>query len=107
LQKQKAGRSASAASTVESGHTSILASTDDEAERRPHSSNLLAPGQQGQDARLSEFYEAYYRNSHLGPAQPVDAKTQFADRQSTIMEVDTPMASPMFPPSSQRPGSAF
>jgi len=107
LQKQKPGRSASAASTVESGHTSILASTDDEAERRPHSSNLLAPGQQGQDARLSEFYEAYYRNSHLGLAQPVDGKTQFADRQSTIMEVDTPMASPMFPPSSQRPGSAF
>ncbi|KAH6877681.1 hypothetical protein BKA58DRAFT_80328 [Alternaria rosae] len=106
LQKHKAGRSASAASTVESGHTSILASTDDETERRPQSSNLLAPGQQGQDSRLSEFYEAYYRNSHLGPAQPVEDKKQFADRQSTIMEVDTPMASPMFP-SSQRPGSAF
>jgi hypothetical protein len=95
------------AATVESGHTSILASTDDEAERRPsHSSTLLAPGQGGKDTRLSEFYEAYYRNSHMGPAQPVDSKQQYAERYSTIMEVDTPMASPMFP-NNHNPGAAF
>ncbi|CAN9303727.1 hypothetical protein AA0119_g3821 [Alternaria tenuissima] len=106
-QKQQTRRSASAASTVESGHTSILASTDDEAERRPsHASTLLAPGQGGKDTRLSEFYEAYYRNSHMGSTQPVDVKKQYAERQSTIMEVDTPMASPMFP-HNQNPGAAF
>ncbi|CAN9337284.1 unnamed protein product [Alternaria alternata] len=106
-QKQQTRRSASAASTVESGHTSILASTDDEAERRPsHASTLLAPGQGGKDTRLSEFYEAYYRNSHMGSTQPVDVKKQYAERQSTIMEVDTPVASPMFP-HNQNPGAAF
>jgi hypothetical protein len=106
LQKQNTGHSASA-KTVESGHTSILASTDDGAERHlSRSSNLLAPGQHGKDARLSEFYEAYYRHSHLGPAQPVDIKKQSAERQSTIMQIYTPMASPMLT-SNQSPGSAF
>ena len=82
-------------------------STDNGAEQRPKSSNLLAPGQAGgKDARLSEFYEAYYRNSTLASAQPVDLKMQTIDRQSTIMEVDSPMASPMFP-KTQQPGAAY
>jgi hypothetical protein len=106
VQKQNTGRSASP-TTVESGHTSILASTEDDAERHlSRSSNLLAPGQHGKDARLSEFYEAYYRNSHLGPAQPVDVKKQSTESQSTIMKIDSPMVSPMFA-SNQSPGSAF
>jgi hypothetical protein len=108
-------RSASAASsetynlssTDGSGRTSILAvSTDND--QRPKSSNLLAPGPGGKDTRLSEFYEAYYRNSTLGPAQPVDSSKQATNRQSTILEVDSPMASPMFPmPKTQQPGAAY
>jgi len=30
-------------------------------------SSTLQPGE-AKDARLSEFYEAYYRNSHMAPA---------------------------------------
>ena len=49
------------------------------------------------EARLSEFYDAYYRQSQiLGP----DAKPYVVDRQSTIMEVESPLPSP-------KPGKAF
>jgi hypothetical protein len=113
--KKDTDRSASAASGVTyglsstdgSGRTSILAqSTDNNVNQRPKSSNLLAPGPGGKDTRLSEFYEAYYRNSTLGPAQAVDTKKQAMDRQSAIMEVDSPMASPLFP-KNQQPGAAY
>ena len=113
--KKDTHRSASAASdgtydlpsADRSDRTSVLAaSTDKDVGQRPKSSNLLAPGPGGKDTRLSEFYEAYYRNSTLGPAQPVVPKKQAMDRQSTIMEVDSPMASPLFP-KNQEPGAVF
>jgi hypothetical protein len=65
----------------------------------------------GQEQRFSEFYDAYYRNSQIVPDAPVlpaDANRLVA-RHSTIMEVDTPLASPMFPRPTQHgpPGAAF
>jgi hypothetical protein len=65
----------------------------------------------GQEQRLSEFYDAYYRNSQIAPDAPVlpaDASRLVA-RHSTIVEVDTPLASPMFPKHMQHgpPGAAF
>lgn len=43
------------------------------------------------EARLSEFYDAYYRQSQiLGP----DLKPVVVDRQDTIIEVDSPLPSP-------------
>ncbi|KAJ4363435.1 hypothetical protein N0V83_009728 [Neocucurbitaria cava] len=95
-------------STDESGHTSVVLSGDKESEGRPSlSSSHLAPGGQAgpKDARLSEFYDAYYRNSQIVSAQPVEMKRP-VDRKSTIIEVDSPMPSPLFP-KSQQPGSAF
>jgi hypothetical protein len=62
-----------------------------------------------QESRLSEFYDAYYRNSQIAPVQVVDAK-RIVGRHSTIVEVDTPMASPMFPAKPMQhapPGAAF
>jgi hypothetical protein len=120
--QKHADRSASAASsesnhfssTDESNRTSVVLSTEKEAERRPsQSSSLLPPGpssslQPGgneKDYRVSEFYDAYYRNSQIGPAQTVEAKRP-VDRQSTIMEVESPMPSPLFP-KTQQPGAAF
>jgi hypothetical protein len=73
----------------------------------PDSSRLsVAPN--GQEQRLSEFYDAYYRNSQLNPIQAVDAK-RTVGRHSTIVEVETPLASPMFPKAMQHPspGAAF
>ncbi|KNG46219.1 hypothetical protein DDE82_006804 [Stemphylium lycopersici] len=104
VEKQKVGRPASAW-TEETGLTSMFGSTKGEGERQPsQSSHLLAPGQGGKDTRLSEFYEAYYRNSHIGSMQPGESSQPTVDRQSTIMEVDTPLASPMFP---KHPGAAM
>lgn len=69
-------------------------------------SSTLQPGE-AKDARLSEFYEAYYRNSHMAPAGPPGEPSKAAfGRHSTILEVDSPMASPMFPPTAP-PGAAF
>lgn len=105
---------------------------DSQDERRPHpGSQLAAPNAKdsrlslapnaqdasrlsvapnGQEQRLSEFYDAYYRNSQMAPIQAVDAK-RIVGRHSTIVEVDTPLASPMFPKSAQNlqpiPGAAF
>ncbi|KAF3044245.1 hypothetical protein E8E11_007599 [Didymella keratinophila] len=44
------------------------------------------------EARLSEFYDAYYRQSQL---LANDGKTNFVDRQSTILEVESPLPSPL------------
>ncbi|KAH9866503.1 hypothetical protein J1614_008193 [Plenodomus biglobosus] len=102
-------------STDHSGHKSVMLSTENDGERRssqsnsnaqlaPTSTSLLQPGVPN-DSRLSEFYEAYYRHSHIAPAHTVDANPDFA-RQSTIMEVDSPVPSPLFP-KTQKPGAAF
>lgn len=81
---------------AESGATPTTTSVKPENNR---ANSFLAPtsqtGQsQGSDPRLSEFYEAYYRNSHIGPAQSNDTRNQAVDRQSTIMEVESPPRSP-------------
>jgi len=71
-------------------------------------STRLSIAPNGQEQRLSEFYEAYYRNSQMQPIQLVDAK-RIVGRHSTIVEVETPLASPMFPKEGghAKPGAAF
>jgi hypothetical protein len=44
------------------------------------------------EARLSEFYDAYYRQSQLLSNAP---KMGTGDRQSTILEVESPLPSPL------------
>jgi hypothetical protein len=70
----------------------------------------LSVAPNGQEQRLSEFYDAYYRNSQMAPIQTVDAK-RLVGRHSTIVEVDTPLTSPVFPKTMQHPqpmpGAAF
>lgn len=44
------------------------------------------------EARLSEFYDAYYRQSQI---LGLDAKPVVVDRQSTIVEVESPLPSPL------------
>ncbi|CAA9963183.1 hypothetical protein P3342_008718 [Pyrenophora teres f. teres] len=105
-QKDDAGGSVSDGSTTQSGRTSLFASSDVEGDIHRQSYKLLPPGAGGKDARLSDFYDSYYRNSHAGASEPVEARRQIVDRQSTIIEVDTPLASPMFPPA-QQPGTAM
>lgn len=85
---------------------------------KPDSRLSLAPNAQdasrlsiapnGQEQRLSEFYDAYYRNSQMQPIQSVDAK-RIVGRHSTIVEVETPLASPMFGKAmgQAKPGAAF
>ncbi|KAF1942806.1 hypothetical protein EJ02DRAFT_157013 [Clathrospora elynae] len=97
-----------------SGRTSVLLSSDkasSDTESRPsHVSALLVPGQlAAKDARLSEFYDAYYRNSQIGVPMPVGGETKPVERQSTIVEVDSPLPSPMFKttPPAGHPGAAF
>ncbi|EUC45103.1 hypothetical protein COCMIDRAFT_5679 [Bipolaris oryzae ATCC 44560] len=110
IQGQEAERLArerppSESSTAMSGHTSILGSIISEGESQARQSNLIAPGQSGAtDSRLSEFYEAYYRNSHIGPAQSVETMQHTLDRRSVIIEVDTRVASYMV---SRQPGTAY
>jgi hypothetical protein len=60
----------------------------------------------GQEQRLSEFYDAYYRNSLL-PGSGDPKRGAAPGRQSTIVEVDTPLASPMMAKKMQLPGAAF
>lgn len=73
----------------------------------------LSVAPNGQEQRLSEFYEAYYRNSSIEPVQALDAK-RVNGRHSTIVEVETPLASAMLgkkmshpKPASGPPGAAF
>jgi hypothetical protein len=65
----------------------------------------------GQEQRLSEFYDAYYRHSQIAPDAPVVPAdgNRLVARHSTIVEVDTPLASPMYPKNMQfsPPGAAF
>jgi hypothetical protein len=88
----------------------VLSVDNTQAESRPSQSDnrltLAVPN--SQESRLSEFYDAYYRNSQIAPVQVVDAK-RIVGRHSTIVEVDTPMASPMFPKpmTHPMPGAAF
>ena len=44
------------------------------------------------EARLSEFYDAYYRQSQL---LSNDARSTFVERQSTILEAESPFPSPL------------
>lgn len=44
------------------------------------------------EARLSEFYDAYYRQSQL---LGNDTKPVVVDRQSTILELESPLPSPL------------
>ena len=97
----------------ESGHTSVMLSGDKEGDRRPSqttshlaptTASTLHPGG-SQDPRLSEFYESYYRNSQVGLPQVVEP-THLTNRQSTIIEVETPMPSPLLP-KAQHPGAAY
>ena len=94
------GSSVSDTSTTLSGRTSLFASSDVEGDAHRQSQNLLAPGAGGKDSRLSEFYDSYYRNSYVEPNK------QVVDRQSAIVEVNTPLASPIAP-STQDPGTAM
>ena len=56
-------------------------------------SQLLAlPEGAAKEARLSEFYDAYYRQSQLFGN---DSKPVVLDRQSTIIEVESPLPSPL------------
>ncbi|KAL6705464.1 hypothetical protein ACN47E_006729 [Coniothyrium glycines] len=114
--QKQADRSASATSSESynynfsssdrSNRTSTIISNED---RRPsQASSSLAPGSSqpgGQDARFSDFYDVYYRNSVV-PPQGMDVKKTVIERQSTIIEVDSPMPSPLVPKSHQ-PGAAF
>ncbi|KAH4014514.1 hypothetical protein HBI56_151960 [Parastagonospora nodorum] len=131
--QKHADRSNSAASTDfssdDSRGTSVVMNDGDRRPRQPNAqlsalsyqpdSRLsLAPTAQdasrlsiapnGQEQRLSEFYDAYYRNSQMQPIQTVDAK-RIVGRHSTIVEIETPLASPMFPKTmgQARPGAAF
>ncbi|KAF1961975.1 hypothetical protein CC80DRAFT_543344 [Byssothecium circinans] len=78
--------------------------------RRQSSANssLLAPGsthsKDSNDPRFSDFYDAYYRNSHLvkdAPRRPDPINTE-----PTIVEVPTPLASPA-PRGNNQPGMAL
>jgi hypothetical protein len=60
----------------------------------PRTSTLLAPQGEGKDARLSEFYEAYYRQSQILGGNDLKQAAP-AMRQSTIMEDESSMASPL------------
>ncbi len=107
--QQHAGRSSvSPPGWEEPSRGSTVLSVDKAAGRasgRVSSYLIPAPQLGGNDSRLSDFYDAYYRQSHLGLSTSTDFK-QFADRQSTIMEVDSPMPSPLLPKTHQ-PGAAF
>ena len=92
----------------ESGRPSMVLTVDKEAGHESgHLSSFLLPAipTGDKDSRLSDSHDPYYRNSHLGLSQPADSKRP-VDKQSTIMEVDMPLASPMFPQSNQ-PGAAL
>lgn len=76
--------------------------------------SLLAPslarGSQTNDPRFSEFYEAYYRNSQLGPISSTDGAkrpNQLNIAQDTIAEVESPLPSPNPQTWSKPPGVAM
>jgi hypothetical protein len=73
----------------------------------------LSVAPNGQEQRLSEFYDAYYRHSSIEPSQGLDAKGAVG-RHSTIVEAETPLASPKMgkkmshlKPAPGQPGAAY
>lgn len=77
-------------------------------------SSMLAPSSarsgQTNDPRFSEFYDAYYRKSQLGPISGTDGakrSNQLNITQDTIAEVDSPLPSPNPQTSSKAPGVAM
>jgi hypothetical protein len=62
----------------------------------------------GEEQGLGEFYDTSLRYSQPHPIQAGHGK-RVVGRHSTIIEVDTPLASPMFPKATQQttPGAAF
>lgn len=119
--QKQTDRSASAASTEtygynfslsnDSNRTSMIhpSSTStgqvDEGHRPSEPTGLLMPTADGKESRLSEFYDVYYRNSVI-PPHGGEIKKTVIDRQSTILEVDSPMPSPLLPKTHQA-GAAF
>jgi hypothetical protein len=82
--------------------TTDYSSTDNELDitndaRRPSeaSTYLPVPSIQSSESRLSEFYDAYYRDSTIAPEATVDVDAKRG--VSTIAEIDTPLPSPGFP----------
>jgi hypothetical protein len=82
-------------------------------EEEPSAPGSLAPssarGHQANDPRFSEFYDAYYRNSQLGPISSTDGSkrpNQLNLAQETIAEVDSPLPSPN-PQTLKPPGVAL
>jgi hypothetical protein len=82
-------------------NSAMLSSVNEESDRSRVSSSFLAPssakGNQTNDPRFSEFYDAYYRNSQIGPVSSADGAkrpNQLDLTQETIAEVDSPLPSP-------------
>lgn len=98
-----------------SSRNSVALTGSKEPSRRPsQSSSLLAPASmnstQTNDPRFSEFYDAYYRHSQLNPGQKLDAPKRpnpLNITQPTIVEVPSPLPSPLPPRSADRPGTAL
>lgn len=84
-----------------------LSASSAEDSRRPNSS-LNVPGKP-HDPRLSEFYDAYYRQSQLGlPSKDGKRPNQLDLAQDTIAEVESPLPSPNpHAPLMQHPGTAM
>jgi hypothetical protein len=83
--------------------TMDYSSTDNELDttndtRRPSeaSTYLPVPSIQGSESRLSEFYDAYYRDSTIAPESSITIDVDAKRGVSTIAEVDTPLPSPGF-----------
>jgi len=68
-----------------------------------------ANGNQVNDPRSSEFYDAYYRQSQLGPISTDGAKrpNQLTLAQDTIAEAESPLPSPNPRMSTKPPGVAM
>lgn len=98
-------RPLSLSSTAMSGRTSILGSINSESGGQSNQSTLPVPSPTGVDgSRLSEFYEAYYRNSNVGSAASVASGGPTLDGQLVTKKGDSSATSPLF---SKVPGAAF
>jgi hypothetical protein len=94
-------------------NSSALGSTTAQSGQPSASSSLAVPGSttsnQTNDPRLSEFYDAYYRHSTMGPPNGEGPKrpTQLNLTQETIVEVESPLPSPNPQTSLLQPGWAM
>jgi hypothetical protein len=91
-----------------SRNSGLLAPKDEQTDRP---SSLLVPegSNDRNDPRFSEFYDAYFRQSHLITGQKSDTSKrpqQINTTQPTIEEVESPLPSPQPPQSNSRPGTA-